>query len=137
VTVGDNPARPFGMSAADRANALAIKAKLDPAKEAQPGNSTVYADLNWGWDPEWLVALAERPGSVLVKDGHPVLAHVPPHGDAAPLLAAMLSGDNYAGSLDQLDADVGDFSYRKLRKRERPFVMRLDPADAEPVERAS
>ena len=137
MTVGDNPARPFGMSAADRANALAIKAKLDPAKEAQPGNSTVYADLNWGWDPEWLVALAERPGSVLVKDGHPVLAHVPPHGDAAPLLAAMLSGDNYAGSLDQLDADVGDFSYRKLRKRERPFVMRLDPADAEPVERAS
>lgn len=137
VTVGHNPARPFGMSAADRADALAIKAGLNPAKEAVAGHSTVYADLNWSWDPEWLVAMAERPGSVLVKQGHPVLAHVPPQGDAAPLLAAMLSEDSYAGSLEQIDADVGDFSYRKLRKRERPFVMSLDPADPEPVERAA
>jgi phosphatidylglycerophosphate synthase len=49
----------------------------------------------------------------------------------------MLSGDRYAGSLEQIDADVGDFSYRKLRKRERPFVMPLDPADPELVERAA
>ena len=35
------------------------------------------------------------------------------------------------------DADTADFSYRKLRKRERPFVMRLDPANPEPVERAA
>ncbi|WP_294122008.1 CDP-alcohol phosphatidyltransferase family protein [Sphingomonas sp.] len=137
VTVGDNPARPFGLSAADRADALAIKARLDPAREAIAGQSTVYADLNWSCDPEWLVAMADKPGSVLVKHGHPVLAHVPANGDAAPLLAAMLSGDGYAGSLEQIDADVGDFSYRKLRKRERPFVMRLDPADPEPVERAA
>ena len=137
MTVGDNPARPFGMSAADRADALAIKAGLEPAKEAIAGYSTVYADLNWSWDPEWLVAMAEKPGSVLVKHGHPVLALVPLPGDAAPLLAAMLSGDRYVGSLEQIDADVGDFSYRKLRKRERPFVMPLDPADPEPVERAA
>ena len=40
VTVGDNPARAFGMDAAERANALAIKAKLQPANEAQHGRST-------------------------------------------------------------------------------------------------
>ena len=137
VTVGDNLARPFGMSAASRADALAIKAKLEPADEAQPGRSTVYADLNWGWDPEWLVALKDKPGEVLVKDGHPVLGHVPPEGDAAPLLSAMLSGDRYQGSLGQIDADTGDFTYRKLRKRQRPFVMRLDPANPDPVERAA
>jgi len=138
VTVGDNPARPFGMSAAERANALAVKAKLEPGREATDGRSTVYADLDWVWDPEWLVALAETPGRVLTKDGHPVLAHVAPGGDPATVLAAMHSGGFYeGGSLEQVDADTADFSYRKLRKRDRPFVMRLDPDNAEPAERAA
>jgi phosphatidylglycerophosphate synthase len=137
VTVGDNPARPFGMSASERARVLALRAKLDPVAEAQPDRSTVFADLNWAWDPEWLAALRDRPGEVLVKEGHPILAHVPAHGDAAPLLSAMLSGDRYQGSLSRIDADNTDLSYRKLRKRARPFVMRLDPADPEPVERAA
>src|SRR5687767_14955041 len=95
VTVGDNPARAFGMDAAERANALAIKAKLEPATAPAAGHSTLYADLNWAWDPEWLVALAATPGRVLTKDGHPVLAHVPPDGDPAAVLAAMLSGERY------------------------------------------
>ena len=33
VTVGDNPARAFGMEAADRARALAIKAGVEPARQ--------------------------------------------------------------------------------------------------------
>jgi phosphatidylglycerophosphate synthase len=138
VTVGDNPARIFAMGAAERADALAAKAGLEPATLQEEGRSTVYADLNWTWDPEWLVALADSPGSVLTKEGHPVLAHVPAGGDAAPALAAMLSGDRYeAGTLEQIDADTADFSYRKLRKRDRPFVMRLDPANPELAERAA
>jgi len=138
VTVGDNPARAFGMAAADRARALAIQAGLEPADEEEPGRATVYADLNWAWDPEWLVDLSERPGSVLTKDGYPALAHVPAAGDAAPVLAAMHSRARYEGSsLQPIDSDTAAFSYRKLRKRDRPFVMRLDPHDPEPVERAS
>jgi phosphatidylglycerophosphate synthase len=137
VTVGDNSARPFGMAADDRARALAVKAKLVPAREANAGNSTVYADLGWSWDPEWLVALAKSPGRVLAKDGHPVLAHVPAGGDPSAVLSAMLSAERYQGSLEQIDADSADFSYRKLRKRDRPFVMRLNPADPGPVERAA
>jgi len=138
VTVGDNPARAFGMSAAARANALALKAKLEPANEGRDGRSTVFADLDWAWDPEWLVALAEAPGRVLTKDGHPVLAHVPADGDPSSMLTAMLAGGRYeAGTLEQIDADTADFSYRKLRKRDRPFVMRLDPANPELVERAA
>ena len=138
VTVGDNPARIFAMGAAERADALAAKAGLEPATLQEEGRSTVYADLNWTWDPEWLVALADSPGSVLTKEGHPVLAHVPAGGDAAPALAAMVSGDRYeAGTLEQIDADTADFSYRKLRKRDRPFVMRLDPANPELAERAA
>ncbi|MFL6779527.1 MAG: CDP-alcohol phosphatidyltransferase family protein [Sphingomicrobium sp.] len=137
VTVGDNPARAFGMTAGDRARALAAKAKLEPVDQACGGRSTVFADLDWAWDPEWLVALAEKPGAVLTKAGHPVLAHVPADGDSAAVLSAMLSDDAYQGSLERIDADSADFSYRKLRKRQRPFVMRLDPANPEPVERAA
>jgi len=137
VTVGSNPARPFGMGAADRANALAAQARLEPSGRPQPDRPTIYSDLGWAWDPEWLVAMMDKPAAVLLKDGHPVLAHVPAGGDAAPLLAAMMAGDCYEGSLEPIDADTTDFSYRKLRKRERPFVMPLDPADPEPVERAA
>ncbi len=137
VTVGDNPARAFGMGAAERARALAIKAKLEPAERAGTDRSVVYADLEWAWDPEWLVALTRKAGAVLTKNGHPVLAHVPAGGDPAAVLSAMLSGDRYEGSLERIDADSADFSYSALRKRDRPFVMRLDAANPEPAERAA
>ena len=138
VTIGANPARAFGMAAADRARALAAKAGLEISDSAQPGRATLYADLAWARDPEWVAALADTPGEVLTKDGHPVLAHVPPGSDAAALLAAMQSGEPYAGDdLKTIDADTADFSYRNLRKRDRPFVMRLDPASPDAVERAA
>ena len=109
VTVGDNPARAFSMEASERAVALAIKAGLEPATEREAGRSTIYADLNWAWDPEWLVALAGMPGSVLTKDGLPVLAHVPADGDPAPVLAAMLGQGRYEGSgLSAVDADTAE-----------------------------
>ena len=137
VTVGDNPARAFGMAATDRANALAPKASLEPASEAAPGRSTVYANLDWTWDPEWLNALAQSPGAILIREGQAVLAHVPADGDPATAVSAMLSGAAYQGALEQIDADNAELSYGALRKRGRPFVMRLDPADPEPAERAA
>ncbi len=138
VTVGSNPARAFGMEAGDRARALAIKAGLDAADVADAARPTIYADLGWAWDPAWLAALAAEPGRVLVKDGHAVLAHVVAGEDAAPLLAAMRADRPYEGDdLVPLDADSTDLNYAQLRKRDRPFVMRLDPADPDPVERAA
>jgi len=138
ITVGDNPARAFGMSAEDRARALAAKAGLQSAEAAEPGRATLYADLDWAWDPEWVAALAKTPGEMLTKDGHPVLAHIPVGTDASPLLAAMQSGERYErGDLKAIDAETADFSYQNLRKRDRPFVMRLDAANADAVERAA
>ena len=138
ITVGDNPARAFGMDAAQRANALARKSGLQPAGETEAGRSTVYADLNWTWDPMWLGSIAESPGAVLVKDGRPVLAHLPADGDPSPVLSAMLSDERYTGgSLELIDAETAHFSYQALRKRERPFVMPLDPNDPQPAERAA
>jgi phosphatidylglycerophosphate synthase len=138
VTVGTNPARAFGMDAANRANALAIKAGLEPAAEADPARSTVYANLQWTCDPEWLVALSEMPGQVLTKDGHAVLAHVPAGADASAIVGEMQGGSAHRpADLKAIDADTADFTYRKLRKRDRPFVMRLDPGNLEAVERAA
>jgi phosphatidylglycerophosphate synthase len=137
VAVGDNEARAFGMGARERADALAVKAGLEPARDASPGRSTLYADLGWTWDPEWLVTMAAAPGSVLTKDGFPVLGHVPAGGDADALLDAMRNGGAGDGGLSPIDADTADFSYSRLRKRERPFVMRLDPANVGRAERAA
>jgi phosphatidylglycerophosphate synthase len=39
--------------------------------------------------------------------------------------------------LAQLDAKTAELNYAELRKRDRPFVMILDHADPEPVERAA
>ena len=136
VTVGDNAARAFGMGARERADALAVKAGLEPADALLAGRSTVYADLAWTWDPEWLATIARSPGSLLTKDGHPVIGHVAAGGDAAGLLAAMRQGSG-DGGLSPIDADTADFSYSRLRKRERPFVMRLDPADTDRAEWAA
>ncbi len=129
VTVGNNPARAFGMDAAARADALAVKAGLEPGEDGAGNRGALYADLGWAWDPEWLAALAETPGRVLTKDGVAVIAHVAAGGDAGPVLAAMRAGAPFAGaSLESVDADTADFSYRKLRKRERPFVPPMTPA---------
>ena len=87
VAVGDNPARAFSMGAAERASALAVKAKLDPVEAAAADRPTVYANLAYAWDPAWLAELAKSPGSVLVKDGVPVLAHLP-----APMKVLLIVG---------------------------------------------
>jgi len=53
-------------------------------------------------------------------------------------LAAMTSDTplNEAG-LQVLDAETAQLSNFELRKRERPFVLRVDPEDTTPVERAA
>jgi len=135
VTVGHNDARPFGMDAGDRARALAIKAGLIPQDGAD--GAAVYFNLAYSCDPEWLNSMGRTPGKVLVKDGVPVIAHVQQAADAAAVLAAMEQGSAYQGPLETLDADTAEISYGKLRKRERPHVMRLDAASVDAAERAA
>ena len=138
VPVGDNPARVFGLDAETRARRLAAKVGLDCASAARPGATVILADLDFAWDPTWLKAIVERPGSVLMLGNRAVLAHVPGHRDAAPLAAAMAQGADWTGSdFDRLDAATAELTNHELRKRERPFVLALDPADPEPVERAA
>jgi phosphatidylglycerophosphate synthase len=67
-----------------------------------------------------------------------VLAHVPAGQDAPAMVQAMESASPWRGAgFDRIDADTAELSYTELRKRDRPFVLPLDPADPLPVERAA
>src|SRR4051794_12844360 len=136
IPVGSNPARPFGMDASERACRLATNAGLECADEAQPGRTALLASMAYAWDPAWLKAMAGRPRSVLTLGGKPVMAHVPADEDAAKITQALSSGEPIEG-YEPLAAETAKLSYDELRKRERPFVLPLDPSDPEPVERAA
>jgi phosphatidylglycerophosphate synthase len=136
VPVGSNPARPFGMDSRDRACRLATNAGFECAEEAASGRATLVASLAYAWDPAWLKAMRTRPKTVLTLEGKPVMVHVPAGRKAAEVAAEVQSGKTIAG-YEALAAETAELSYAELRKRDRPFVLPLDPADPEPVERAA
>jgi len=137
IPVGSNPARVFALDARERACRLAAKAGLDCAEATEPGRGAILANSAFAWDPAWLGLLAGRPGCVLVRRGEPVLAHVAPGSRAAPVEQAMCGNGGSLDGLEAIDAESAEVSYDELRKRERPFVLPLDPANAEAVERAA
>jgi phosphatidylglycerophosphate synthase len=136
VNVGSYPARPFGMVVGDRACRLATNAGFDCSDAPKAGRATLVASLSYAWDPAWLKAMRSRPGTVLTLGGKPVMAHVPADRDAAPAVRALETGTPLEG-YEPLAAETAELSYAELRKRDRPFVLPLDPNDPEPVERAA
>jgi phosphatidylglycerophosphate synthase len=136
VPVGDNPARPFGMGARERAFRLAANAGFGCADKPLEGRAALLASLDYAWDPAWIREIRNRPRAVLTLGGRPVMAHVPAGEDADLALAAVANGTEIAG-YDVVAAEHAELTNTALRKRERPFVLPLDPADPEPVERAA
>jgi phosphatidylglycerophosphate synthase len=136
VPVGANPARPFGMDARDRACRLATSAGFECADAPRQGRAALIVSLAYAWDPAWLKAMRSRPGTVLTLGGKPVMAHVPRDRDAAAAASAVEAGNGLDG-YDALGAETAELNYAELRKRDRPFVLPLDPNDPEPVERAA
>jgi len=139
VPVGSNTARLFGMDARTRACRLAANAGFECADTVEPGRDMLIASLDYAWDPAWLKAMAGRPSSVLTLGGKPVFAHLPVGGPApGPVADALAQGEIAAlERMVPIAAETFELSYAELRKRERPFVLPLDPADSEPVERAA
>ena len=138
VPVGDNPAQVFALDARTRACRLAAKAGMDCADAVIPGRAMLLADMDYTWDPAWLKAIAKQPGAVLELGGRAVLAHVPSHLDPAPVEQAMLAKQPFADTaFDLIDAETAELNNHELRKRDRPFVLKLDPADTERAERAA
>src|SRR4051812_46872478 len=89
VPIGDNPARPFGMDARERACRLATNAGFECAEAARPGRPVLLASMGYGWDPAWLKELRNRPRAVLTLGGKPVMVHVPEGEDAATVASAV------------------------------------------------
>ena len=136
IPVGSNPARPFGMNARDRSCRLATNAGFECAEAAVAGRAALLANVAYAWDPAWLKAMRARPRTVLTLAGKPVMAQVPAGEDAAAMAAAIERGDLVDG-YEALASETAELNYAELRKRERPFVLPLDPRDPEPVERAA
>ena len=136
VPVGDNPARPFGMEARTRACRLATNAGFECTDAPKPGRPALLASMDYGWDPIWLKEMRSRPGTALTLAGRPVMIHVPESANPAAAAAALEDGATLEGYEKQA-AETAELTNSKLRKRERPFVLPLDPADPEPVERAA
>ena len=136
VPVGSNPARPFGTDARERACRLAANAGLECADRVEEGRAALLANLRYAWDPAWLKAMRARPGTLLTLGGAPVMAHVPAGRDAQAIAAKLEQGQVPEG-FEPLAAETAKLSYAELRKRDRPFVLLLDPRDPEPVERAA
>jgi phosphatidylglycerophosphate synthase len=137
VTVGSNPARPFGGDADARARRFAENAGFETADVPSPDRPALLANLDYAWDPAWLKAIGTRPGTVLTLAGAPVLAHVPAGYPVERFAAAAERGaiDDLDG-LEPLSAEDSTINYDELRKRERPFVMRLDARNTDAAERA-
>ena len=138
LTVGQNPTRLFGMDAHSRARRLADNAGFDSVETADANRGTLVASADFAWDPAWLTEMAGRPSSVLTLGGRPVLAHLPAGEPAERAAQAMARGELAAlGAMTPIESETAELSYRKLRKRDRPFVMPIDPANPEAVERAA
>jgi phosphatidylglycerophosphate synthase len=135
VPVGDNAARPFGMDARERACRLATNAGFECSESAQPGRPALLVSMAYGWDPAWLKEMRNRPNTVLMLGGKPVMVHVMAEDSA--IAAAALENGTPPDGYDLLTAETAELTNTALRKRERPFVLPLDPNDPEPVERAA
>ena len=136
VPVGANPARLFGMDVRERACRLASNAGLECADQPSADRPALLASMDYAWDPAWLSAMRSRPRAVLTLGGKPVMAHVPAGDPVDEAMRALEAGTRVA-AYEELPAETTELNYAELRKRERPFVMALDGADPEPVERAA
>jgi phosphatidylglycerophosphate synthase len=137
IPVGDNPVRVFGLDAKERACRLAGNAGFECVDAVSAGQAAVLANLDFAWDPAWLRLIGNRPASVLVFDGEPVLAHVPVGGSRAAVEQAMAGSGGSLEGLEPVDAETAEVNYDELRKRERPFVLPLTAETAGQVERAA
>jgi len=137
--LGGNATPIWGMSAAERLRRLARANGM--RADADPADAAILANLRFAFDPAWLPHLAKRPGTVLTRDGVPVLAHVADEeGRALVRAAAAASAPPPAGwgRLAELRAEDPDGILNEaLRKRERPFAEPLTPATVPLIERES
>ena len=135
VPLGDNDVLLWGMSARERLRRIAAAQKL-PFETPTVG-TLILANVSFAFDPAWLTYLAGRPGTVLTREGVPVLAHVAAEDEDA-VVRAVQAGDPLPATLEVIPAEREEGIFNEaLRKREKPFAERLTRANVPAIERAS
>jgi phosphatidylglycerophosphate synthase len=138
LPVGDNPVRLWSMDNAERVRRIARAQGLEIVEKASV--PTLLVNLAFVFDPAWLRTMATRPGEVLTISGKPVIAHCRDAAECERVTAAMLADAAIAsaGSLSMLAYEQsGTMINDELRKREQPFLMRLEDGTVRAAERAS
>jgi phosphatidylglycerophosphate synthase len=130
--IGSNPTRLWGLTADERLRRIARAQKLDVRPDGE-----ILVNLGFAFDPSWLKLAKARRGLVVTRGGIPVLAHAPRDGEAVAL--AMEAQTPFTGGIGETLAweDSGDLENEELRKKERPFMDRLEPDTVRSLERSS
>ena len=133
---GNNDTRIWGMENVERVRRLARAAKLAPGGEGDP---ILWVNLEFAFDPLWFRYLLQRPDTLLMARGRPVLAVLSP-GSNLTDLDDMLAGSTPAvpTEFSIIDHDQQPQIYNdSLRKLECPFVEPLTPGTVRSIERQS
>ncbi|MBW0144217.1 hypothetical protein [Sphingomicrobium clamense] len=127
VPVGENFTRLFGQAAATRAYRLAGSAGLEPGSAdrlgEEGGRSVLIADLDYVWDPAWLPAMVQRPGTVLTHDGHAIIAHCVGPAQREAVMTAMANDATHA---------LPDMKEFASSERPHRFILPLTP-ETQPI----
>ncbi len=119
--VGANATRLWGLTAEERLRRIARAQGLEVREDGE-----LLVNLGYAFDPSWLKLAAARPGVVVTRGGVPVLAHA-----TAPreeIAEAMAEGRKVLAAREIIAwEEAGDLENEELRKKERPFMERLEP----------
>ena len=135
ISVGANPTPIWGMTNRVRTQRIS-QTMLAPAVDGDD-HGLILANDDYVIDPLLLTYAQEQSSLLLIRDGVPVLAKL---GDASqrPPVEAAMRGEPLPtdASIEQLVIDDQFTLYnRRLRKRVRPMMMRLEPSTVRAVER--
>jgi len=138
--IGSNPTKLWGISTTERTRRIARAAKLGWVEgEGAPPLPALLVNPAFAFDPGLIRHVAAHPGLALTAGGVPVLAHVNTEVDAAAVAAAIRANSPLqAPGLQVVTYESGPtLENKELRKREVPFLDRLEPATVTSLERAS
>lgn len=139
LTIGSNPVRLWGLTMAERGRRMALAAGL-PLAGHGAADARLLSNAAFAFDPAWLRHIASCPGLVLTLGGVPAIAHATNEAQAEAVAAAMAAGKplTVGYGLEVIAFEDGPtIENKQLRKRETPFLMRLEPGTVRAIERAS
>lgn len=123
---GENDTLIWGMTNAERSRRLVEKLQGDIS-------GSLWVNLTYVFDPQWMRYIHDSPGSILTIGGVPVLAHVRNQHDAKELAALRIP----TNAMVMEYRDGPRIHNPALRKLDTPFARELTPATVKDIERQS